>query len=89
MRLRLEGHFLEQKEQGTRAAIGTPALRSCSFLPRVGVAKKKPRKQEMPGGWRGSERKVGKWCDLRGASLVLVVSGNSEDIFVPVSDEMR
>ena len=67
-------------------------------------AKEKPRKQEMPWGGRGNERKVGKWwrspwsvaCACAGggfdtlvAAAALVVSGNSEEIFLPVSDEMR
>ncbi|KAG2609674.1 hypothetical protein PVAP13_4KG062933 [Panicum virgatum] len=58
----------------------------------------------MPRGGRGNERKVGKWwrspwsvaCACAGggfdtlvAAAALVVSGNSEEIFLPVSDEMR
>ena len=53
------------------------------------MQRKSQESKKCPGEGEGTSEKWENGGDLRGASLVLVVSGNSEDIFVPVSDEMR
>ncbi|PUZ62026.1 hypothetical protein GQ55_4G325600 [Panicum hallii var. hallii] len=91
MRLRLEGHFLEQKAQGTRA--GRSGWLAVLSFPRARVMQRKSQESKTcAGGGEGTSEKWKnggdlRWRGLDGSGCGARCQWKLGEIFLPVSDE--